>query len=180
MELVRVQTATSRELASRIKELYTASFPKEERLPWWLLRLNACREGIDLDAWLDGDTPVGMTASVTVGRMHFLLFFAIMPQLQGKGYGSAILEVLRRECDTVVLNVELLDPTASNYAQRLRRFAFYKRNGFFDTGWHVWEVGGKFRVLSTEKTLDPAAYRKLFKKLTFGIWNVKLKEEGRS
>jgi len=74
----------------------------------------------------------------------------------------------------VTLNVELLDETAPNYPQRLRRFAFYRKNGFFDTGYHVWEVGGKFRVLSTDAALDVAQYKKIFKKLSMGIWNVKL------
>jgi hypothetical protein len=63
-------------LRKQAKALYHTAFPKEERLPWWLLRLNARRSGIDLTAFLDGDTFCGFTASVTVENMHFLLFFA--------------------------------------------------------------------------------------------------------
>ena len=75
--------------------------------------------------------------------------------------------------------MELLDPAAENYPQRQRRFRFYQRNGFFDTGYHVWEAGGKFRVLATDSILDEAAYRKIFRKLSLGFWNVKLqKDEG--
>ena len=106
--------------------------------------------------------------------MHFLLFFAIPDDLRGRGYGSAILQMLQKQHKTVVLNVELLDPAAQNYEQRKRRFAFYRRNGFFDTCYHVWEVGGKFRVLSTDAALDVAQYKKIFKKLSLGIWDVKL------
>jgi len=161
-------------LCRRAKALYHTAFPKEERLPWWLLRLNARRSGIDLTAFMDGDTFCGFTASATVENMHFLLFFAIPEDLRGRGYGSAILSQLRQTYETVTLNVELLDETAPNYPQRLRRFAFYRKNGFFDTGYHVWEVGGKFRVLSTDAALDVAQYKKIFKKLSMGIWNVKL------
>lgn len=163
-------------LCKQAKALYHTAFPKEERLPWWLLRLNACRSGIDLTAFLDGDTFCGFTASATVENMHFLLFFAIPEDLRGRGYGSAILSQLRQNYEVVTLNVELLDETAPNYPQRLQRFAFYQKNGFFDTGYHVWEVGGKFRVLGTEPQLDVAAYKRIFKKLSLGAWNVKLQK----
>ncbi|MBO5079164.1 MAG: hypothetical protein J6B67_05740, partial [Oscillospiraceae bacterium] len=62
-------------------------------------------------------------------------------------------------------------------AQRKRRFAFYEKNGFLDTGYHVWEIGGMFRVLSTRQALDVPAYKRIFKKLTLGIWDVRLERE---
>ena len=174
MQAVDVNYAPT--LRKQVKALYYTAFPKEERLPWWLLRLNARRSGIDLTAFLDGDTFCGFTASVTADNMHFLLFFAIPDDLRGRGYGSAILFQLRQNYEDVTLNVELLDETAPNYPQRLRRFAFYRKNGFFDTGYHVWEVGGKFRVLGTESRLDVGTYKKIFKKLSLGMWNVKLEK----
>ena len=103
-----------------------------------------------------------------------MLFFAIDEEKRGKGYGSAILQLLQKQYKTVVLNVELLDPAAENYTQRKRRFAFYQKNGLVDTYYHVWEVGGKFRVLSTEPELDVPQYKKIFKKLSLGVWDVKL------
>lgn len=161
-------------LCRRAKALYMSAFPKEERLPWWILRLNACRKGIDLTAFMDGDVFCGFTASVTVENLHFLLFFAIDDEKRGMGYGSAVLQLLQKQYQTVVLNVELLDPAAENYDQRKRRFAFYRKNGLVDTHYHVWEVGGKFRVLSTDPALDVPQYKKIFKKLTLGWWDVKL------
>ena len=163
-------------LCKQAKALYHTAFPKEERLPWWVLRLNAHRSGINLTAFMDGNTFCGFTASVTEGNMHFLLFFAIPDDLRGRGCGSAILSRLRQEYEVITLNVELLDETAPNYPQRLRRFRFYRKNGFFDTGYHVWEVGGKFRVLGTEPLLDVAAYKKIFKKLSLGLWDVRLEK----
>ena len=161
-------------LCRQARALYRSAFPKEERLPWWILRLNACRKGIDLTAFMDGDVFCGFTASVTVENLHFLLFFAIDDEKRGMGYGSAVLQMLQKQNQTLVLNVELLDPAAENYDQRKRRFAFYQRNGLVDTCYHVWEVGGKFRVLSTQEKLDVPRYKKIFKKLTLGLWDVKL------
>ncbi len=161
-------------LTARAKALYLSAFPREERLPWWILMLNSRRRGIDLTAFLDGDSFCGFTASVTVEGLHFLLFLAVDDSRRGKGYGSAILQTLKARYPRINLNVETLDPAAPNLAQRQRRFAFYRKNGFFDTGWHVWEVGGMFRVLSTEPEMDAAAYRKIFRKLSLGVWRVRL------
>ena len=174
MVLTKIDISRGKQPAELAKELYLRSFPKEERLPWWVLRLNARRKGIDLTAWMDGDKFCGFTASVTEGQLHFLLFFAVAEECRGQGYGSAILTQIQREYAQVVLNVELLDPMAENFAQRQRRFAFYQKNGFYDTFHHVWEVGGKFRVLGTEPQLDVPAYKRIFKKLTLGLWNVKV------
>ena len=174
MVLTKVDISWGKHPAQQAEQLYWKAFPKEERLPWWVLRLNARRSGIDLTAWMDGGKFCGFTASVTAGKLHFLLFFAVAEDCRGQGYGSAILRQLRAEFEEVVLNVELLDPQADNFEQRQRRFAFYQRNGFHDTFHHVWEVGGKFRVLGTNPDLDVGAYKKIFKKLTLGLWNVKV------
>ena len=173
----QIELHTDSCLRRQAKQLYLEAFPKEERLPWWVLRLNSLRHGIDLTAFVEEGAMAGFTASVTTGRMHFLLFFAVPETSRGCGHGSAILTQLRQQHAAVTLNVELLDPEAENYPQRQRRFRFYQRNGFFDTGYHVWEVGGKFRVLATQPELDVASYREIFRKLSFGVWNVKLKKD---
>ena len=180
MELTRVDVTKSKAAARTVRSLYEEAFPKSEQLPWWMLFHNARRRGIDLEAWLEDDRPVAMTSSVTTDKLHFLLFFAIAPALRGQGYGSRILQQLQKEHSTVILNVEPLEPDAPNLEQRKRRFAFYGRNGLQDTGWFVWEVGGRFRVLSTDPRLDVTAYREVFQKLTFGIWKVRLEKERKS
>lgn len=178
MHLIKKDINQDRALCRKVRELYISAFPKEERVPWWLLRLHGRRPGIDLTAWMDGEVFCGFTASVTVEGLHFVLFFAINPGMRGKGYGSEILSAIKEEYETVALNVEPLVETAPNYEERQKRFAFYERNGFADTGYHVWEVGGKFRVLSTEAELDVPRYQKVFLKLTWGLWKVKVEYAG--
>lgn len=177
MELRKINLNIDKSYEKQVKKLFEQSFPKEERVPWWILRLNTRRAGFDLWAWLDGDTFCGFTLETTVGDLHFLMLLAVESAMHSKGYGSGILSVIRQEHETIVLNMEPMDETAPNYPERCRRLAFYKKNGFFDTGCDVWEVGGKFRILSTKPRLDLEAYGKIFKWLSFGLWNVKLKQE---
>ena len=178
MDLQAIDINQNPKICRLARELYLQAFPKEERLPWWLLRLNARRQGIDLTAYMQGDTFCGFTASATVDGMHFLLFFAISEHLRGQGYGSAVLQKLRADHSCVVLNVELLRPDAPNLQERENRIAFYRKNGFYDTGYHIWEVGGEFLVLCTDPQPDIPRYKKIFRKLSLGFWDVRIEKAG--
>ncbi len=168
MKLEQVDIKSSRALAREAKKLYGSAFPQKERIPWWILR-----RGSQVSAWCEAGAFRGFTAAVEVPGLYFLAFFAIAPQCRGKGYGSAILQQLQQTQGAVALNVEPLDEECDNYAQRVSRLAFYKKNGLTDTGWDVWEVGGRFWILCTG-TLDVAAYKQVFRKASRGRWDVKM------
>ena len=176
MELRKIDAATDKAVLNQVKRLYHSAFPKEERIPWPLVRLSTLRAGVDLTAFLEGNTFCGFTYSVTCGDLHFLLFFAVAEDLRSQGYGSAILSLLKAEYGTVVLNIEPFTDDAPNLPERKHRYGFYRHNGFYDTGYHVWEVGGMFRVLSTEQNLDIPSYQQLFLKLTMGVWKVRVEK----
>lgn len=174
--LTTIDCHSDKKAMERARKLYLQAFPKSERVPWWVLQFISRRQGIDLTAWMDGDVFCGFTLSVTVDGLYFPAFFAVSEALRGKGYGSKILTQIRSTHSRVSLNVEPLDATAPNYPERLRRVAFYEKNGFVDTHYHVWEVGGKFRVMSTQPDVDEKQYRAVFQKMTWGLWRVRLQK----
>ena len=161
-----------------LQQLYHSAFPKEEQMPWWLLRLISLRRDMGVYGFYADAQLRGLTVSVATEEVLFILFLAVSEDCRGQGWGSAILKKLKEDYPgrTIVLNVELLDPEAENYDQRLRRMAFYKKNGFFDTGFDIDEVGGTFRVLGTAPKLDVAAYLRVFAKLSFGFWKPYIRE----
>lgn len=152
--------------------MYIASFPKEERLPWWVMRLLGYFDGAELVGYTDGDRLVGFAYAVGYRDIYYVMFLCVDKDMQGRGYGSQILGLMRRENPKrkILLNVELLDQNASNYEDRVRRVKFYEKNGFFDTGYNIDEVGGTFRIMATSPEIDAEAYVSVFRHISFGMW----------
>ena len=168
----------NKSLSADAHNLYRSAFPKEERIPWSLLRLCAKRRGVELCGYLADGTFCGLTYHIVTNDGVMIMFFAVDGTLRSKGYGSAILAHLKElyAPRALLLHVEPLDdPTAANYADRVRRLRFYERNGFCDTGLDVRDVGGWFRILACGNADLKRAYRKAFYALSFGFWRVRLK-----
>jgi GNAT superfamily N-acetyltransferase len=161
---------------SEIKRLYRSAFPKEEQIPFGLLRFLTVIRGVELIGYREEQQFCGFTYTVTEGNIVFVLFFAVNSGIRGQGYGSSILKYLKNKHPSrqIVLNVEPLDAQAENTDERVRRMRFYEKNGFYDIGYEIDEIGGTFRVLATEKTIDLHAYLRIFKKMSFGFWKPRI------
>ena len=117
----------------RTRALYRAAFPPAERPPFFLLRRHARRDGVAFYTVHDGDTWVGFTYVIASDTLAYVFFLAMDPAARGRGYGSAVLAALRERYAgrCLFLAVERLDEEdAPNRAERLRRQAFYEKNGF--------------------------------------------------
>ncbi len=179
MEISLTSSLKEHSIKNKVKVLYLSAFPKYERLPFWVLMALHRLGRATFTAFLSGGEFCGFTYSVTVKGAHFIMFFAVEESLRFNGYGSAILSKIKSvySSDDVVLNVEIPSEDAHNLSERLKRIEFYRKNGFFDTGYNVREVGGEFRVLATDGKFDFDAYKKVFRKFSFGFWDVWLKKE---
>ena len=177
MVIQEVDVLKNREICERVKQLYLSAFPKEERLPWWLLRLSSRRRGIGLSAYLADGVFCGMTYHIFTDHGLMIMFFSVDRELRAKGYGSAILSYLKQQYadKALLLHVEPLDEVdAPNHAERVRRMAFYSKNGFLDTGMDVFDVGGRFRILANGEADIVKAYRQAFYRLSFYLWRVRV------
>jgi GNAT superfamily N-acetyltransferase len=171
-------TITASTKLAEAKKLYLSAFPKEELLPWWVLRLMTLPKGAAITSYYTGDDFCGFTHTTITDEVVYVMFFAVQDELRGKGYGSAILEYLKQDNPgkPIILNVEPLDERADNAQQRISRMRFYEKNGFYDTGYEIDEVGGTFRILSTRKKLDVEAYLTMFQRMSFGLWRPEIRE----
>lgn len=99
-------TATSDELFQKVMDLYELSFPAVEKRDradnerllgderFWLLAL------------LDDEIFVGMAGVWDAGGMLYIEHLSTSPELRGKGYGAAALELFKATGKTVVLEIE--------------------------------------------------------------------------
>ena len=137
---------TEREITENFEDyekfhrLYIGAFPKEERIPIRVLTEHT-RES-ELVACYDGEVFCGFYYTLTFGDITHILFLAISEELRCRGYGSSILERVseRYPKNRIILDIEAEDASAPNNEQRIKRKAFYVKNGYAESGIeYVWK-----------------------------------------
>ena len=103
----------------------------------------------DLMQVYDDDLLVGFIHLVYFEDVVYLYYFAIEPDERGQGYGSKILQALRRRFSArrIILNIEAVDENCDNYEERKKRKEFYLKNGFREAGYSTREYGVEYEML---------------------------------
>ena len=161
-----------------IVELMITAFPPEERIPIWALQLLSMKRNVNFYAWYDKKEFCGITYTIESEKMIFLLYFAVNAQLRSKGYGSRIIEEIKKIAGERenILNVEKPDEYAENHAQRVQRIAFYERNGFYQTGFDLSIEGTGYLVFSTSVVSDITEFNSILKEYHIGKIQMKITE----
>lgn len=167
----------------QVKALYESAFPANERIPIKHL----LDDKIKRDFWAffdkeDGGnhgevgkeiaaTPMfcGFSNSITHGSITNIVYFAVEPELRSRGYGSQILQAIRRQHpDTrVVVDIEVEEDSknAEELERRNRRRDFYQHNGFGSSPVdYVWQ-GEHYRLLSAGGTVTEKEFRDFWKEI---------------
>lgn len=165
----------SRKEKNDILRLYKEAFPTEEKLPVWLLRLALLKKSVALTAYFCGGKFCGFTYTVTYKNTLFVLYLAVKSDLRGKGAGSEILKILKRQNKTTVLNIEPVLREAENFEQRAKRKKFYEQNGFVDTEKTLSFGEENYLIMATDKNFSREEYIKTMQILSFGNFSGKIK-----
>lgn len=157
---------------SDIKELICRAFPKSEQIPVWLLKALARRKSVSFLAYYDNGSFCGISYTASTDKMVFVLYLAVNDKVRSKGYGTAILEYLKElyADKPISLNIEAVDTNADNYAERVKRFEFYKKNGFHDTEHKITDNGEIYSILSNADEFNIDDYRSVLKRFSFGFY----------
>ena len=145
------------------EQINEEAFPLSERISFDEFFAFAAKTGADILGIYDGMAPVGFFVLLKNTECGYVFFFAIDKSRRSSGYGSAAMKKL---IDTyseqqIILDFEILDENAENYAQRIRRKGFYLRNGFHETGNYTILRGDKFEVVCTGGELNRPAFKEL-------------------
>ena len=135
-------------------------------MPMWLIRAMTMKKKHKFSAYYENDLFVGILYTIENDDMLFVFYIAVNDIIQSKGYGSKLLQMLieKYKNKPIALFVETLDPSADNYNQRVKRFAFYEKNGFFNTGVKAGFKNSPFiDILATDKDFSLELCKKMVK-----------------
>lgn len=163
--VIMLKNAISSEQLNQIKKLYEASFPKAERKPFEMMTEKQ-KEGLFEILAIEDEagTFCGLAIMILAAGLALLDYFAIDPRRQGSGMGSVTLQELRERygSDKVVVEIERTTgpeaEAAENARDRIRRKAFYLRNGMVPTGLLVDLFGVEMEVLTFGRELSFEEY----------------------
>ncbi|MBQ9231404.1 MAG: GNAT family N-acetyltransferase [Prevotella sp.] len=112
------------------------SFPDDEKIPWDDLMRLIGEMHLDFTAYYDSEEFVGFTIVYPRPTVNWYWYFAVLPELRGKGLGQQILTQLIKKYEGHPCVLDMESPyqyPCPNSEQRKRRHEFYLRNGFRDT-----------------------------------------------
>lgn len=165
MELRFVDAIENKECYKNATKLYSSAFPPAEKIPLSMLK-RTCKKGkAKFFGVYDARKFVGILYLVLMDDIISVFYFAVDENLRGKGYGSAILSAMKEKYPgtRIFLEIEKTDEHAKNNAERLRRKAFYERNGFAPCGFDVTEFGVTYEILSFGGAITMEEYRDIMR-----------------
>lgn len=161
-----------------VKALLRKAFSKEEQIPFFILRFRNLSRRVSFEAYYDEEGFCGFSYCIETDNIAFILLLAVIEEARGKGIGSKTLSYLKDKYKNkpLTVNIEPLDQNAENSLQRERRLAFYKRNGFVETGYMVRGEKVSYMILSTEEGFDVREYKKLIKKFSLNTYRPRVEK----
>lgn len=133
---MRIKEADFRKDWKKIKQLYKTAFPRYERKPLWIVRMKHHKGEADILVMEQDGEFVGFAITVNELDMVLLDYFAIDKEKRSGGLGGQALRLLQKKYSTkrFFLEIECEDDSADNATERVRRKAFYLRNGMSELG----------------------------------------------
>ncbi len=159
-----------------VKKLYDEAFPANERKPFEVIEKNRDRGITEIlsiendknnknDKDNTDDIFRGLVITIMKGDLVLVDYFAVDPNLRGQGTGATALELIRQRYASkrVFLEIELPGEQYDNNDQRIRRKAFYLRNGLKPSGIHTRVYETDMELLIFDKPISFEEYCGLFK-----------------
>ena len=165
-----------------VKRIYFDAFPKKERMPFPMMVAMSKLWHTQFWGFYDGDALCGFVYLASSRKIVFIMYFAVCGSLRRKGYGSAVLrEIKSRYPDKkIIVSIEPCGDGASDLTLRERRKAFYRKNGYRETGYRMKLGGVEQEILITGGDFVRKEFRAFFALYSNGtMWPKIWKQTGR-
>ena len=151
----------------QVQALYESAFPANERIPMKQLLDNKIKR--EFWAFFDKDSFCGFSNSISHGDITNIVYFAVVPELRCRGYGSQILQAIREKHpdSRIVVDIEVEEDSKDDeeLEHRNRRRDFYQRNGFGAAPVEYHWQGEHYRLLSAGGTVTDKEFRDFWKEI---------------
>lgn len=132
---------------------------------------------LDLFLLRDRGENLGLTVTAPYRDLVLVYYLAVDPEKRGQGVGSQVMALWQAQYPgkRIFLEIERPEEGAKNQPQRLRRKAFYLRNGLRETGLTVSVFGVPMEVLSLNGPLTFREYHSVYRHILLPLcWRVRL------
>ena len=146
--------------------LYHRAFPLGEKKPFGVMVKKRKEGSMELmTAENDKGSFLGIVITILHKDMVLLDYFAVSPTHRGQGVGSEVLKLLeeRYHGKRILLEIEDPEEPCKNKEDRLRRKAFYLRNGLTAQDYKVWLFGIKMLILTNGTSISFEEYHEIFR-----------------
>lgn len=178
--VLRLTNASAKEQLKRVRLLYEDAFPRSEKKPFRMILRGRKKGNYEILA-LEGENGEfqGLAITMHYGELVLLDYFAIEPACRGNGVGSSALKALQQryrgkkfllEIESTVGQEEIVgngkgDGYSDESDLRLRRKAFYLRNGMRPMDFLVNLFGVEMELMTYECTVTFEEYHAIFEHL---------------
>ena len=154
-----------------VSTLLVEAFPENERPPIDFFFENIKKDNNELIAFYDDNAFIGFTALAFYQDTCYIFFLAVSPTIRHQGYGSQILETIKKDYQDYILLLayEEVNPKYSNYLERVNREKFYIKHGFINNDLITDEWGVHFQTAYIGKRkVTFEEYQEIFR-ICFGV-----------
>ena len=118
----------------KAEQIYLSAFPDHERAPFSHLLADPTGH-IETDCLRENGKVTGMACRLITENCEHISYLAVEENARGRGLGTRFLSALLEKAGsrTVIADLEVPCPGASNFIQREKRLRFYKNAGFRET-----------------------------------------------
>ena len=147
-----IKEAFEEKQLEQIRQLYEAAFPASEKKPFSLILGKRASGAVEILAIEDDKRRFrGLIITILYKDMVLIDYFAIDEESRGIGIGSDVLKLFTARCakKRVFLEIEsTVSKLVEDYDIKIRRKAFYERNGLASQGYLVNLFGVEMEIMS--------------------------------
>lgn len=149
----------------KVTKLYNEAFPKDERIPIWLLKILARKNKAKFYGIYDNEKFVGLVYNIFYKDIVFVFYLALDKATRGQGYGTKVLDSIKEKYKNyrIILCIEPVDENSDNYEQRVKRKNFYLKNGFKDSNYTIKERNIIYEMLYYNENVTSQEFQELMK-----------------